>query len=110
MNPEAPLADALPDLDITYDPLEIGLAYGSSGSVLKDMISRSSHKHALYKIDNATVYNLIEQDTRNSNYLTTIKSFENRKSGKGAWLALISSHVGSNQWDGNEYRVIIRSG
>ena len=99
VDPEAPPAGGAADPDTSYDPLETGKPYGSSGSVLEDMIKRSSHSHPLFKSDNATVYSLIEQAARNSQYLTTIKPFENRKDGRGAWLALLSSHVGKNEWE-----------
>ena len=65
--------------DITYDPLQPNKSYGSSGSVLEDLISRSGHDHALYKTDNATVYILIEQAARSSSYSSTIKPFETRQ-------------------------------
>ena len=97
--PEAPPVGQQPDPDVTYDPLVVGKAYGNSGTVLGDMIARASHSHVLYKTDNAHVYSLIEQAARNSTFLSTIKPFENRKNGRGAWLALVTAHVGDSKWE-----------
>ena len=99
VDPEAPPASTAADPAVTYDPLTANCAYGSSGSVQDDLIKRSGHDHPLFKTDNKTVYSLIEQAARNSIYLTTIKPFENRKDGRGAWLAILSSHVGKDQWE-----------
>ena len=87
------------DPNATYDPLQTGKAYGSSGSVLQDLILRLSHDHPLFKTDNSTVYGFIEEATRGSNYSHTIKPFSRTKNGRGAWLAIITSHVGINQWE-----------
>ena len=97
--PEAPPAGDIADPDITYDPLVRDSAYGNSGTVLGDLIARASHTHVLYKTDNAQLYSLIEQAARNSSFLSTIKSFEKRKDGRGAWLALITAHVGDSKWE-----------
>ena len=83
------------DPNATYDPLQTGKAYGSSGSVLQDLILRLSHDHPLFKTDNSTVYG----STRGSNYSHTIKPFSRTKNGRGAWLAIMTSHVGINQWE-----------
>ena len=97
--PEAPPAGQNPDPSVTYDPLVADRTYGNSGTVLGDLIDRASHTHVLFKTDNAQVYSLIEQAARTSSFLSTIKSFEKRKNGRGAWLALITAHVGDSKWE-----------
>ena len=87
------------DPNTTQDPLQNGKAYGSSGSVLQDLILRLSHDHSLFKTDNATVYGYIEEAARGSQYSHTIKSFSRTKNGRGAWLAIMTSHVGINEWE-----------
>ena len=87
------------DPNATYDPLQPGKAYGTSGSVLGDLIARADHNHPLFKSDNATVYGAIEEATRGSIYTTTIKPFSRGKNGRGAWLALLTSHVGNDKWE-----------
>ena len=63
------------------DPLEVGKAHGASGSIIQDLINRSSHTHPLYQTDNSTVYSLIKEAARSSRFLTTIRPFERRKDG-----------------------------
>ena len=87
------------DPSVTYDPLQNNKAYGNSGSVLGDLIARASHSHPLYKADSATVFGAIEEATRGSVYGTTIKPFARKKDGRGAWMALITSHVGIDKWE-----------
>ena len=43
-----------PDRNITYNPCLPDKAHGTSGSVLEDMIHRTSHANPLYKQDNAS--------------------------------------------------------
>ena len=59
-----------------------------------DLISRASHSHPLYKTDNAIVFGAIESATRESVFSTTIKPVARKKDGRGAWKALLTSHVG----------------
>lgn len=81
------------------DPLQTGKAYGASGSVLTDLISRLSHNHPLYRSDNANLYAFLEEAARNSTYASTIKPFAQSKNGRKAWFALITSHVGMDKWE-----------
>ena len=72
------------DPNIKYDPLMTGKSYGESGSILEDLIYRSSHQHPLFKKDNASVYGHIEEATRGSIYMTTIKPFYRKKDGRAS--------------------------
>ena len=85
------------DPNTVFDPLQAGKAYGTSGSILEDLIARASHDHPLFKSDNATAYGAIEEATRGTVYLTTIKPFARRKNGHDAWIALLTSHVGNDK-------------
>ena len=87
------------DATVTYDPCLPNKAHGSSGSVLEDLILRTSHSHPLFKQDNATVFTMIEEAARGSQFATTIQPFKNRKNGRAAWLSLLSSHVGADKWE-----------
>ena len=88
-----------PDPNATYDPLLLNKSYGSSGSILEDLILRSSHSHPLFKTDNASVFNYIEEATRGSIYATNIKAFARKKDGRGAWKSIVTSHVGIDKWE-----------
>ena len=87
------------DPNAKYDPLQTNKAYENTGSVLGDLIARASHSHPLFKFDNATVFGAIEGATCETIYSTTIKPFARKKDGRGAWLALLTSHVGSDKWE-----------
>ena len=87
------------DPDVTYDPCLENKAHGKSGSVLEDMIRRTSHTHALFKQDNATVFTMIEEAARSTHYSNTIQPFKRGKNGRGAWKALLTSHVGGDKWE-----------
>ena len=87
------------DAAVTYDPCLPDQAHGSSGSVLEDLIHRTSHTHPLYKQDNASVFTMIEEAARGTHFSNTIQPFKNRKDGRGAWLALLLSHVGGDKWE-----------
>ena len=81
------------------DPLLPGCAYGISGSVTEELISRLNHVGPLYRSDNALVYSLLDQATRNTIYAPTIKPFARTKNGRAAWMAIVSSHAGDDKWD-----------
>ena len=81
------------------DTLLEGKAYGESGSLLSDLIARLSHDSPLYKSDNATLYTLLEEATRNSTYAPTIKPYARTKNGRSAWFAILTSHVGIDKWE-----------
>ena len=82
------------------DPLQQGKSYGSSGSVLDELIKRLTHNHPLFKSDNAAVYSMLEEASRGTIYATTIKTFSRSKNGRQAWQAMVSSHAGTDKWEG----------
>ena len=81
------------------DPLLIGSAFGRSGSVLEELVTRLSHTDPLFKSDNSAVYSLLEEATRGTVYAPTIKPYARKKDGRSAWLSLISSHAGKDKWE-----------
>ena len=81
------------------DPLGPGQAFGVSGSVLEELISRLNHTDPLFRSDNSLVYSLLDEATRNTIYAPTIKPFARAKNGRDAWLAIVSSHAGNDKWD-----------
>ena len=81
------------------DPLANNKAFGSSGSILDELIARLDHDHPLYKSDNAMVYSMLEETTRGTVYAPTIKPYGRRKDGRAAWLSMISSHAGNDKWE-----------
>ena len=89
-------ANVVPEVN---DPLLAGCAYGSSGSVLEELILRLNHTGPLFRSDNALVYSLLDEATRNTVYSPTIKPYARTKNGRAAWMAIMSSHAGDDKWD-----------
>ena len=99
----APLSYVIRESDIVptdqSDPLLAGKSYGSSGSVMQEMINRLDHVNPLFKTDNAMIYSMLEIATRTSVYANTIKPFSRTKDGRKAWKAMVASHVGDDKWE-----------
>ena len=89
--------DTVPDEE--SDPLTARKAYGSSGSLLDELIARLDHTDPLFKSDNASVYSLLEEATRSTVFASTIKPFARRKDGRSAWQSMVSSHAGADKWE-----------
>ena len=69
------------------------------GSIEGDQTHRLSHTHALFKVDNADVFDIIEQGVRGSDIAPTIAPFRKRRDGRGALNAIINQHAGVRVWD-----------
>ena len=63
------------------------------------MIARASHAHVLYRDENSTVYHYLEEATRSTSYAASIKPFQRRKDGRGAWLAILAQYAGRDKWE-----------
>ena len=81
------------------DPLLLFKSYGSSGSVIQELIDRLDHTNPLFKTDNGMIYSMLEVATRTSIYAYTIKPFSRTKDGRKAWRAMVASHVGDDKWE-----------
>jgi hypothetical protein len=68
-------------------------------SVIGELVARASHKHALFRDDKASVYHYLEEATRTTAYAASIKLFQRRKDGRGAWLALHGQYAGKDKWE-----------
>ena len=69
------------------------------GSIEGDQTHRLSHTHALFKLDNAEVFDIIEQGVRGSDIAPTIAPYRKRRDGRGALKAIIDQHAGVRVWD-----------
>jgi hypothetical protein len=65
-------------------------------SIEGDSTARLLHTHTLFKVNNGTVFNLVESYTQGSNVPPTIAPFCKKQNRHGAMLALKSQHA-SNQ-------------
>jgi hypothetical protein len=80
--------------------LEAGQPHSTEyGSIERELVARASHTHALYRDDNSTVYHAIEEATRTTQYAASIKPFQRRKDGRGAWMALRNQYAGRDKWE-----------
>lgn len=64
------------------------------GSIEGDLTHRLSHTHALYKVDNTDVFDVIEQGVRGTDIASTIAPFWKHWDGRGALKAIIAQHAG----------------
>jgi hypothetical protein len=53
----------------------------------------------LYRDDNSSVYYLLEEDTRTTSYVASIKPYQQRKDGRSAWIVLTSQYAGKDKWE-----------
>ena len=57
-------------------PLQAGKPHSEQhGSIEGDLIGRMTHNHALFKVDNGAVYDMIESSTRGSDVTSSISPF-----------------------------------
>jgi hypothetical protein len=68
-------------------------------SIEGDLTARLSHTHALFKVNNGTIFDLVELSTQGSNVAPTIAPFCKTQNGHGVMLALKSQHAGKAIWD-----------
>ena len=94
-----------PDVpDEADDPLEVddtgtvNAHFGTSGSLMDEMIKRLPHTGAIFKNDNKTVYMKIEEAVRGTSVESTVKTFAARRDGRGAFLALVANHAGDTKY------------
>jgi hypothetical protein len=70
-----------------------------TGSIGGYLIACMPHNHPLYKVDNGSVFDLIESTVCGHNIATTIALFHHVRDGRGALLALQSQHAGKEIYD-----------
>lgn len=80
------------------DPLDVNSYYGTSGTLIEELIARLPHTGPIFRNDNATVYMKIEEAVRGTSVESTIKSFSRRKDGRGAYLTLVANHAGDAKY------------
>jgi hypothetical protein len=64
-----------------------------------ELVARASHEHALFRDDNASAYHYLEEATRSTACIASIKPFQRRKDGRRAWLALLGQYAGNDKWE-----------
>ena len=69
------------------------------GSVEGELIARLSHTSPIFKDDNARVFDYLEEATRGTIVAATLKSYQSKKNGRGAFLAVMQQHAGPDKWE-----------
>jgi hypothetical protein len=99
----APLAYVTRETVAVANPapaLLINMPYSEAhGSIEMEMVERFSHDDAVYRDDNATCFNYLEEATRSTVVAATIQPHKRRRDGRGAWLAILSQHCGNDKWE-----------
>ena len=80
-------------------PLMPGQPFSQDFESLEDeLVTCASHVHPLFKEDNLQVYFYLEEATRTTSYAASIKPFQHRKDGHGAWMAMVQQYAGEDKW------------
>jgi hypothetical protein len=75
-------------------PLQVGKPHSEEhGSIKGDLIGHMTHNHALFKVDNGSVFDMIESSTRGSDVTSLIAPFRKTRDGRGALNALKTQHA-----------------
>jgi len=69
------------------------------GSIEEEMVEFASHTHWLFRNDSSSVYYHLEEAVRSTSYASSIKPYQRKKDGRGAWLAIVSQYAGKDKWD-----------
>ena len=68
------------------------------GSIEQDLITYASHNHPNFTRDNSLVYGKIEEATRGTQQAPTIKPYQRRRNGRGAFMAIVAQYAGDDKW------------
>ena len=95
MIPLAYVTRAVVDVPVIVPVLENNQPHSEEhGSAENKLIAQASHDHKLFREDNANVYYHLEEATRGTSYVASIKPFQRSKNGRGAWGALMNQYAG----------------
>jgi hypothetical protein len=91
---------AVVDVPAIAPPCQAGEPHSEENeSIEGNMAVRMSHTHALYKIDNGSVFDLVENAVCGSDVMSTIAPFCKTQDGCSAMNALKTQHAGKAIWD-----------
>lgn len=75
------------------------MPHSTDSSVVEDLVNFASHKHPMFKDDNAQLYYLLEKATRGTVYASSLKTYQKTKNGRGALLSIRNQYAGIDKWD-----------
>ena len=68
-------------------------------SISDELIHYTPHSGDEYAEDNAKVFQILQDMVAGTSYETSVKSYQRRRDGRGAYLALLQHNLGSSKWD-----------
>jgi hypothetical protein len=91
---------AVADVPAIAPPRQAGEPHSEENELIEgNMAACMLHTHALYKIDNGSVFNLVANAVCGSDVASTIAPFCKTRNGCGAMNALKTQHAGKAIWD-----------
>ncbi len=68
-------------------------------SLMEELIAYAAHTGPTYKTDNATVYRILQDSLAGTQHISSIKPFQSRRDGRGAYEALMLHNLGNSKWE-----------
>ncbi len=68
-------------------------------SLVEELIDYAEHSGPTYKTDNATVYRILQDSLAGTQHISSIKPFQSRRDGRGAYEALMLHNLGNSKWE-----------
>ena len=72
-------------------------------------IHQAFHDDGLYCDNNALAYFKLEEVTRGTSYVNSIKPFQRNKDERGSFLSLLHQYCGKDKWDSEQNKVNLTS-
>ena len=81
-----------------------GLAHGKPwsnvhDSLVQELIAYAVHSGPAFRTDNATVYRILQDSLAGTQHISSIKPFQGRRDGRGAYEALMLHNLGNSKWE-----------
>ena len=76
-----------------------------SGSVMMELVNRSSFEDPNFVQENAEFLNILEEGFEGSHVYPTLKAFRKKKDGRKAWMAIMSQYMSVETWRNELKRV-----
>ena len=68
-----------------------------AGSIEAELVQQASHSHGLFKDDNTELYFKLEEAVRGTIYANSIRPFQKKRDGRGAWFAISRQYAGPDK-------------
>ena len=68
-------------------------------SLLEELIAFAKHDGPTFQTDNATVYRLLQEVLAGTQHMSSIKPFQSKRNGRGAYEALTLHNLGNSKWE-----------